>query len=328
MTTKRPTSAPPMRLDKCNDINLELNPSFAYKKFHMNSIETVAINPVDPNQAITASHDHRIGVWDLSTCQTTKIIDNAHKEGVWCAQYNHQGTQYASCGPDTVIKIWNVKNHKIEKELKGHTNYVYWVDFDKTGTKLVSCGKNSELILWDVKKGKAIISVRTEAKIANCVRIDPSGRYVFTAEKKGWLEAWDLNDRLRHLGKVQIPNVANVHQIDFDFTSTNHPRIYVADSSGYFRILTFDGMFFKHIDAYEAHLDMVKTIKVIPEKNLIVTGCRDSGVKIWDMKDHTFLAHLTKHKDQVVSLAYHPDHPDRLVTGSWDQSINVYDLTK
>jgi len=328
MNTKRPTSAPPMRLDKCNDITLELKPSFGYNRGHQNSIETVVINPMNPNQALTASHDQKIAIWDLNTCQTTKVIDNAHKSGVWCAQYNHQGTQFASCGPDTVVKIWNAKNNKVDSVFKGHTNYVYWVDFDQSGTKLVSGGKNSELILWDAKKGKQIISARTEGKIVNCARIDPSGRYVFTAEKKGWLEAWDLNDRCRHLGKVQIPNVSNVHQIDFDFTSTNYPKIYIADSSGHFRVLTFDGMFFKQIDSFEAHTDMVKAIKVIPSKQLLVTGCRDSGIKVWDMKDWQFVAQLTRHKDQVVSLAHHPDMPDRLVTGSWDQSINCYDLTK
>jgi len=100
----------------------------------------------------------------------------------------------------------------------------------------------------------------------------------------------------------------------------------MGDSSGSFRVMTFDGMFFKQIDSFEAHTDTIKAIKVIPEKKLIVTGCRDSGVKIWNMDDYMFLAHLTKHKDQVVSLDYHKDKPDRLVSGSWDQCVNVYDL--
>ena len=326
----RPTSAPVgarslMRLDHCNEICLEMFPTLA-QKVHKNSIETVHINPANPDQAITASHDHRIGVWDLNKCETTKVIENAHKQGVWCAQYNKQGTQFASCGPDTVVKIWNAKNNKLDKDLKGHTNYVHWVDFNQAGDKLVSCGKNRELMLWDVKKGKNIISLRTEGQIANCVRIDPSGKFAFTAEKKGWLEAWDLNARCSFQGKVQLPNVTNIHNIDFDFTSTNRPRIYTADSSGNFRTLEFDGMFFKQIDSYDGHTDQIKCIKVIPEKKVIVTGCRDSSIKVWSMTDNQFESKLCKHKDQVVTLDYHPDKPNRVVSGSWDQTINVYDL--
>ncbi len=175
------------RLEACNDINLEVKPEVHIRE-HNNSVDTVAINPSNPNEAITASHDHKIGIWDLKNNKLVKLID-AHKEGVWCAQYNKQGDQYASCGPDTVIKIWNAKTHKVEKELKGHTHSVYWVDFNETGDRLVSCGKNSELMLWDVKKAKCIMSTRKEAKISNCVKIDPTGKWVFTAEKKGWLEA-------------------------------------------------------------------------------------------------------------------------------------------
>lgn len=37
---------------------------------------------------------------------------------------------------------------------------------------------------------------------------------------------------------------------------------------------------------------------------------------------------MTKHRDQVVSFDYHPSNPDRLISGSWDQTINIYDLSR
>jgi WD40 repeat protein len=116
-------------------------------------------------------------------------------------------------------------------------------------------------------------------------------------------------------------------QIDFCFVDGEPTRIYICSSDGFFRVLTFDGQLFRLIDQYQGHTDFVKSIKVIPEKNIIVTGCRDAGIKVWDYYDHSFVAQLTKHKDQVVCLAYHPHNPNQLVSASWDQAINIYDLS-
>lgn len=66
-----------LNLEFNNEINVEIQPQASFRG-HTNSVEVVAINPADSNMAITASHDHQIGVWDLNKKQAVKIM-NAHR---------------------------------------------------------------------------------------------------------------------------------------------------------------------------------------------------------------------------------------------------------
>jgi WD40 repeat protein len=63
-------------------------------------------------------------------------------------------------------------------------------------------------------------------------------------------------------------------------------------------------------------------------KELLVTGSKSGSASLWNSADGQFRGHLTGHIDQVVDIDCHPGLPNMVVTASWDQSINVYDISK
>lgn len=70
-----------------------------------------------------------------------------------------------------------------------------------------------------------------------------------------------------------------------NYTNPKRPRIYTACSDGIFRTYEYVDMQFNCIFQYKGHVDMVKTIKYVPEKNVLITGCRVSY--FWAQKIRT-----------------------------------------
>jgi WD40 repeat protein len=47
-----------------------------------------------------------------------------HKEGVWCINYNKDGSQLVTASPEGIAKLWDPKSGKAQVDLIGHTKRV------------------------------------------------------------------------------------------------------------------------------------------------------------------------------------------------------------
>lgn len=71
-----------------------------------------------------------------------------------------------------------------------------------------------------------------------------------------------------------------------------------------------------------------------PDGKNLATGCKDCSVTIIDEHTKSQLAKLTEgggrpgHSNRVFSVKYSPDDPNFLVSGSWDNTVLLWDLRK
>ena len=90
---------------------------------HDNSVDCISANPVNSNEFATGSHDKSIKLWDINQQKSVKTL-LGHKEGVWCINYNKDGTQLVTASPEGIAKLWDPKAGKPTADLKGHTKRV------------------------------------------------------------------------------------------------------------------------------------------------------------------------------------------------------------
>ncbi|MHC4439324.1 MAG: protein kinase domain-containing protein, partial [Planctomycetota bacterium] len=71
--------------------------------------------------------------------------------------------------------------------------------------------------------------------------------------------------------------------------------------------------------------DWVSSVAFSPDGKCIVSGSKDSTIKIWDVETRAELMTLIGHKDGVGSVAFSPDGK-RMVSGSDDKTVKIWDV--
>ena len=64
------------------------------------------MNPANPNELVTGSHDKTIKIWDIEMMKSTMTM-SGHDRGIWSVVYDNTGTMLATASPDTKVKLWD-----------------------------------------------------------------------------------------------------------------------------------------------------------------------------------------------------------------------------
>lgn len=96
----------------------------------------------------------RVIVWPFDAdSPTSERTFNAHRGWVRMVAVSPDGRLLATCGNDNLIKLWNVADGALVRELTGHTCHVYNVAFHPGGQFLVSGDLRGNLKQWDLARG-------------------------------------------------------------------------------------------------------------------------------------------------------------------------------
>lgn len=79
---------------------------------------------------------------------------------IYTAAFSPDGNYLVSAGDDNRVLIWDLRNGKILKDLKGHTDTLYTTAFSADGSLLVSGGLDNSIRVWNAE---AILKQGTNA---------------------------------------------------------------------------------------------------------------------------------------------------------------------
>lgn len=92
---------------------------------HGSAINDMKNYPKNHNFIFSASKDESIRLWNIqtSTCVAIFAGDKGHHDEVLCIDIHILGNCFVSGGMDTTIKIWNLEDEKIQKNIELSKNY-------------------------------------------------------------------------------------------------------------------------------------------------------------------------------------------------------------
>src|SRR5207248_10254064 len=125
----------------------------------LTAVYCVAWSP-DGKQVVSGGIDHSLKLWDVGTGKPVrefkaykeKGFEKGHREPVLCAAFSPDGKYLVSGGEDRAIKVWNVADGSVVRELvnpnlkagaaagQAHPGWVYGVRYTPDGKYLVSAG--------------------------------------------------------------------------------------------------------------------------------------------------------------------------------------------
>lgn len=161
---------------------------------HEKDVLSVAFSP-DNRQIVSGARDRTIKLWNtLGECKFT-VENQGHTEWVSCVRFSPSTSTpvIVSCGWDKLVKVWNLSDFKLQRNLVGHEGYLNTVTVSPDGSLCASGGKDGTAILWDLNEGKRLYQLSAD-DIIHALTFSPN-RYWLCAATSQSIKIWDLESK-------------------------------------------------------------------------------------------------------------------------------------
>ena len=116
---------------------------------------------------VSGGYDGRLVWWDTKSRQTIRTTNGAHARWIRKLAASPDGSQVASVADDMVCRIWDARNGKLVRELRGHQeqtphgfhSMLYTVAYSPDGKLLATADKVGHVVIWDAANGNQLASV-------------------------------------------------------------------------------------------------------------------------------------------------------------------------
>ncbi len=109
---------------------------------------------------------------------------------------------------DHLVRIFDLKDFSLKKEVSGHSNSVFTVRYTPDFQQLITAGRDAHFKVWDTIRYELKESVVAHMYAINHIDFSPSGKHFVTCSMDKAIKVWDLQtfrllkviDKARHAG--------------------------------------------------------------------------------------------------------------------------------
>ncbi|MHB2016328.1 MAG: protein kinase domain-containing protein [Candidatus Xenobia bacterium] len=276
---------------------------------HQAPIWDVAISQ-DGSQAVTASDDGSLRVWDSSNGQCLATLEG-HDAAVFAVVLTADGKKAISAGDDTSVRVWDLGSGTCQKVLREHQESVTGVAVTADGKIIASVSWDGTLRLWEMATGRCSHTLMDEdltppggpgGETGVNPEVGPTDGVVpssLTAQPR----------QLKSLTAVAMGADSKVVLVGAD-----NGAIAVWDVPGGVCVRKLPG-----------HTEKVNALALTPDGRIAVSASDDRTLRVWDVVQGTCLHVLEGHNGWVHGVAITPDGR-QAVSAGWDRTLKVWEL--
>lgn len=282
----------------------------------------------DGTRILTGSRDESARLWDAATLAPAATLIG-HRSRVSAVAFSRDDRRLITGDENGRAFLWSAADGAMLHELSGHSRAVSGVCFSADGRRVLTASIDKTVACWDVETGQEIAALnRAHPLPVLSVAISADGRYVATGCMDGVARLWGEDDATRPIelrGHVQqVTSVAfapdGVHLITGSTDNTVR-RWDVATGVEAAAAETDDNR--PAIFCRDALPDPVWAAVYSPDGQHVLTGGGDTA-RLWHVSTGTDLITMRPHAG-VSSAAFSADGR-RVVTGSWDRTVKIWEL--
>ncbi|KIW81880.1 hypothetical protein Z517_04906 [Fonsecaea pedrosoi CBS 271.37] len=159
---------------------------------HSDYIKCLATPDRTANWVASGGLDHRICLWDLNGGgKNLEInlgkVEDVVKGSVYCLRA--RGSLLASGGPESVVRLWDIKSGKGITKLVGHTDNVRDILISDDGDTLLTASSDQTIKVWSIAAGRCIHTLTMHNDSVWCMYSDDPNLAVFYSGDKSGLVA-------------------------------------------------------------------------------------------------------------------------------------------
>ncbi len=267
---------------------------------HPQGVPAVAFSP-NGSFLATGSYDNLIRIWRVSD---GSLVDTlfGNNSTVWQLTYSPDGTKLASGGVDKVLRVWDIAQGKSGKmqALTGHEGDIWTIAFSPDGKTMVSSGEDAVIRIWDVDSANELKSLSAHDWAVLTLAFSPDGKTLASGGDDKIVRLW------------QTSNWQLIGELDGDSQSV-YALVFSPDS----KTLISGGRDKNALgEALQYHM---KDSSGAKDDDNEVT------IRLWDVQSGQFLQALSRHSNDVRSLALSYDGK-WLASASEDKNVIIWSM--
>jgi WD40 repeat protein/serine/threonine protein kinase len=232
--------------------------------------------------------------------------------------FSPDGKIIVTAGKSTSAQLWDAASGEPIGKPLAHPGLVHAVAFHPGGKILItgsgdfSQKKSGLARLWDVDTGQPLGSPLAHSATVNAVAVSPDGKLVLTGTADKTVYLWDLATREHRAVQCSTP----IRAVAF------HPKggkFLVACGSS---AQLWDLARLQEIGQL-THSQPVLAVAFSPDGKFMVTGSRDTTLRLWDTDTCEVINQLSPRQGEVGALAFSSDGTI-LVTGGTDKTARLW----
>ncbi len=239
------------------------------------------------------------------------------------------GSHVLSAGADKVVKMWNTGSGANERSFVGAGGPLRSVAVAKNNVLIAAGGDDQTVRVYNLNDAKEMGNVKAAAAVKT-LAFTPNNLALAGLCANNSVTAWSVNltpgQPLPEDFLKPVQNFASPDAI-FDLAvAADNATLYTGSGN-------------KSLQAWKlaspvptrnfAHPNHVDAVVFQPGGSLLVSGCHDGKIRIYDLVKNALVkeinAHAVANATMIYTLAFTPDGK-QVVSGSYDQSLKLWDI--
>ena len=217
------------------------------------------------------------------------------------------------------LRIWDVETGLALPPLVDNLGEVSAMDISRNGQRILVGVSDHLVLLLDANTGSELGRLEGHEERISAVEFTDDGRRAVTGSADGTAIVWDLPT-----GEALVRLQTSSERWSVEAIAVSKDGSLFAtggDVPG--TVVLWDAATGEVVRHLEAHSDQVLALAMVD--GLLVSAGMDHTARVWDLRTGEERLVLSAHESGVCSVEIDPGR-NRLFTGSWDNSVGVWDL--
>ena len=305
--------------DKGRAIRLWNGPDGAPQGLIETPSDTVLGLAYHPNNAqlISAGSDGLARLWQLPLVEP-KVVEA--KGPVKVVAFSLDGNRVATAGDDKIVRVWNVNDGALIKEIPAPDQPVVAVALKSDGSQVVFALANKTIRVCNVADGAEVKKIENVPTPVTALAFQMDGGRFATAGEDNQIRVYDVAT-IKEV-KAMPGHTARINTLVWAPNDANALYSGSADKTAKMWNIN-EG---KPARDFPGHGDAVTTVTTTRNGVWIATGSADKAIRIFQTGDAKLLATVNGHAGPVTSVGF-SENNTRLASGSADNTVRFWDIT-
>jgi WD40 repeat protein/serine/threonine protein kinase len=323
---------------------------------HADCVRSVCLSG-DGSLALSGSSDKTLKLWEVSTGRLLRTF-NGHTHSVRSVCLNADARLALSGSEDDTLKLWEVSTGRLLRTFEGHASVVTSVSLNRDGTIALSGSWDNTFKLWDVTEGRLLRTFEGHTEWVRSVCLSPDGRFALSGSDDSTLKLWQIGPIAvcaaplvvsRVLATETILELCQTYEREMALAQAAAGQGDWAAAAAHLRTARAQPGYSRRSEAVKAwaslyvhlprkafmggwesaalagHTDEVYSGCLSSDGSIVLSGSRDSTLKLWDLASGRLLRTFEEHAEPVYSVCLSQDARLAL-SGSRDKSLKLWDV--